>query len=123
MSKGDETVEQLQKRCKELEDEVQVYRDAARLYGIDAKTMLELAKSQIKTCADNIRLVEKMQEVFGIFENVHDDITDRDVEQAIMHYDGDDTKPYCDLVFAGLCVIRKYLKVREDLNEWRKNHL
>ena len=37
-----ETMEQLQKRCKELEDEVRVYRDAARLYGIDAKTMLGL---------------------------------------------------------------------------------
>lgn len=118
-----ETMGQLQKRCKELEDEVQVYRDAARLYGIDAKTMLELAKSQIKTCADNIRLVEKMQEVFGIFQGVHDDITDRDVERAICHYDGDNTKPYCDLVFEGLWVIRKYLKVRESLNEWRKNHL
>ena len=43
-----------------LFEEVQASRNAARIYGIDPATMQTLAKSQVKTCADNIRLIEKM---------------------------------------------------------------
>ena len=82
-----------------LFEEVQAYRNAARLYGIDSATMLTLAKSQVKTCADNIRLIEKMQEVFELFRYVPENLTEQEVVSAITQYDGDGSKPYCDLVY------------------------
>ena len=100
-----------------LFEEVQAYRNAARLYGIDPATMLTLAKSQVKTCADNIRLIEKMQEVFELFRY------EQEVVSAITQYDGDGSKPYCDLVYCGLSIIRKYLKKRSEYDEWRKGNL
>lgn len=106
-----------------LEAEVKTYRDAARLYGIDPATMLTLAKSQVKTCADNIRLIEKMQEVFELFRYVPEDLTEQEVVSAITQYDGDGSKPYCDLVYCGLSIIRKYLKKRSEYDEWRKGNL
>ena len=39
-----------------LQSELQPFIDAAAEYGIDAKTMLTLAKSQIKTAEENISL-------------------------------------------------------------------
>ena len=57
MSNNENQLVKLQEKCAELEKEVQIYRNAANLYGIDAMTMLTLAKSQIKTCADNIRMM------------------------------------------------------------------
>jgi hypothetical protein len=103
--------------------EVQTYRNAARLYGIDPTTMLTLAKSQVKTCADNIRLIEKMQEVFELFQYVPEDLTEQEVVSAITQYDGDGSKPYCDLVYCGLSIICKYLKKRSEYDEWRKGNL
>ena len=99
-----------------LFEEVQAYRNAARLYGIDPATMLTLAKSQVKTCADNIRLIEKMQEVFELFRYVPENLTEQEVVSAITQYDG-------DLVYCGLSIIRKYLKKRSEYDEWRKGNL
>lgn len=58
--------------CKigELEAELAEYRQMATSYGIDAKTMCTLAKSQIKTCADNIRLQEENELYRHIFRCV-----------------------------------------------------
>lgn len=106
-----------------LFEEVQAYRNAARLYGIDPVTMLTLAKSQVKTCADNIRLIEKMQEVFELFRYVPENLTEQEVVSAITQYDGDGSKPYCDLVYCGLSIICKYLKKRSEYDEWRKGNL
>lgn len=78
LEKFGKTIKQLQEERAVLDAEVQIYRSAARLYGIDAKTMLTLAKSQIKTCADNIRLVEKMQSVLSMFDRVPQDLDVRD---------------------------------------------
>lgn len=123
MVESNETVENLKERCEQLTEEVQTYHAAAALYGIDPMTMLTLAKSQIKTCADNIRLVEKMENVLDMFKWVPSELTTDDVCKAITHYDGDGSKPYCDLVYCGLDIIRTYLKVRSDLDEWRKANL
>lgn len=114
------TIQQLREERAVLDAEVQLYRDAARLYGIDAKTMLALAKSQIKTCADNIRIVEKMRSVLSMFDSVPQDLDVQDVIKTIAHYDGDNSKPGCDLVYCGLRIIWDYLKERSDLDEWKK---
>lgn len=118
-----ETILNMGVKIAALESEVQTYRNAARLYGIDPATMLTLAKSQVKTCADNIRLIEKMQEVFELFRYVPEDLTEQEVVSAITQYDGDGSKPYCDLVYCGLSIIRKYLKKRSEYDEWRKGNL
>lgn len=123
MSEYDSWQNDLQDKCKALEAEVQIYRDAASLYGIDALTMLTLAKSQIKTCADNIRLMEKMQEVFELFNQVPAGLTHSELERAVCQYDGDSSKPYCDLVRCGLDIIRKYLEKRSEYDEWQKSNL
>lgn len=123
MSDDKETVENLKEKYNQLTIEVQTYRAAAALYGIDPMTMLTLAKSQIKTCADNIRLVEKMENVLDMFKWVPSELTTDEVCRVITHYDGDGSKPYCDLVYCGLDIIRSYLKVRSDLDEWRKANL
>lgn len=123
-------IEEQEKTIMQLRDEkgmanaeVQIYQSAARLYGIDAETMLTLAKSQIKTSADNIRIVEKMQEILDIFKYVPDNLTELDLAQATTHYDGDRSKPFCDLVFCGLDIIRSYYKKRSEYDEWRKGNL
>lgn len=123
MIEHDEAVKELKEKCERLVAEVQIYHDAAALYGIDPMTMLTLAKSQIKTCADNIRLMEKMESVLDMFKWVPKDLTVDEVCKAITHYDGDGSKPYCDLVYCGLDVIRKYLEERSELNEWKKSNL
>ena len=123
VTENDSVVKELKKRCEQLAAEVQTYHNAAALYGIDPMTMLTLAKSQIKTCADNIRLMEKMESVLDMFKWVPKDLTANEVCRAITHYDGDGSKPYCDLVYCGLDVIRKHLEVRSELNEWRKSNL
>ena len=43
MSNNENQLVKLQEKCAELEKEVQIYRNAANLYGIDAMTMLTLA--------------------------------------------------------------------------------
>ena len=78
---------------------------------------------QVKTCADNIRLIEKMQEVFELFRYVPENLTEQEVVSAITQYDGDGSKPYCDLVYCGLSIIRKYLRKRSEYDEWRKGNL
>lgn len=123
MNEYEESVKELKEKCERLSAEVQVYHSAAALYGVDPMTMLTLAKSQIKTCADNIRLMEKMENVLNMFKYVPKDLTSDEVCRAISHYDGDGSKPYCDLVYCGLDIIREYLKVRGDLDEWKKHNL
>ena len=108
---------------QEIKKEVLEYRNAARLYGVDAHTMLMLAKSKIVTCADNIRMMERMEQLLKLFDYVPESLTDKDLEMALMHYDGDESKPYCDIVYWGLSVLRKYLKVRDECAEWRKNYV
>lgn len=115
-------IQQLREERAALDTEVQLYRDVARLYGVDAKTMRTLAKSQIKACADNIRLVEKMENLLDVFKWVPSELTTDEVCRAIAHYDGDGSKPYCDLVYCGLGIIREYLKIRGDLDEWRNTN-
>ncbi len=121
--KDQATIMELKEKCNRLAAEVQIYHDAANLYGIDPMTMLTLAKSQIKTCAGNIRLMEKMDDVLNMFKWVPEDLTANEVYKAISCYDGDGSKPYCDLVYCGLDVVRQYLKIRGELSEWRKNNL
>lgn len=58
-----------------------------------------------------------------MFKYVPKDLTSDEVCRAISHYDGDGSKPYCDLVYCGLDIIREYLKVRGDLDEWKKHNL
>ena len=115
LNESEATILRMNQELDILFKEVQTYRNAARLYGIDPATMLTLAKSQVKTCADNIRLIEKMQEVF--------ELTEQEVVSAITQYDGDGSKPYCDLVYCGLSIIRKYLKKRSEYDVWRKGNL
>lgn len=119
----DAEIQRLNNQCASLFTEVQTYRNAARLYGIDPHTMLTLAKSQIKTSADNIRLVEKIQEVFDLFKYVPEDLTEEDLTAALAQCDGDGSKPYCDLVYCGLSIIYKYWKKRSEYDEWRKGNL
>ena len=68
-------------------------------------------------------LIEKMQEVFELFQYVPEDLTEQEVVSAITQYDGDGSKPYCDLVYCGLSIICKYLKKRSEYDEWRKGNL
>ena len=119
----DKTILDMNQERTDLLEEVQAYRSAARLYGIKPQTMLKLARSQIKTSEDNIRLIEKMQEVFELFRYVPEGLTEQEVVSAITQYDGDGSKPYCDLVCCGLSIIRKYLKKRSEFDEWRKGNL
>lgn len=123
LNESEATILRMNQELDTLFKEVQTYRNAARLYGIDSATMLTLAKSQVKTCADNIRLIEKMQEVFELFQYVPEDLTEQEVVSAITQYDGDGSKPYCDLVYCGLSIICKYLKKRSEYDEWRKGNL
>lgn len=123
LNESEATILRMNQERAALFEEVQAYRNAARLYGIDPVTMLTLAKSQVKTCADNIRLIEKMQEVFELFQYVPEDLTEQEVVSAITQYDGDGSKPYCDLVYCGLSIICKYLKKRSEYDEWRKGNL
>ena len=55
LNESEATILRMNQELDTLFKEVQTYRNAARLYGIDPATMLTLAKSQVKTCADNIR--------------------------------------------------------------------
>lgn len=123
LEERDTEIQRLNNQCASLFTEVQTYRNAARLYGVDCYTMLTLARSQIKTSADNIRFVEKIQEVFDLFKYVPDNLTEEDLTSALVQYDGDGTKPYCDLVYCGLSIIREYLKKRSEYDEWRKGNL
>ena len=123
LNESEATILRMNQELDTLFKEVQTYRNAARLYGIDPATMLTLAKSQVKTCTDNIRLIEKMQEVFELFQYVSEDLTEQEVVSAITQYDGDGSKPYCDLVYCGLSIICKYLKKRSEYDEWRKGNL
>lgn len=123
LNESEATILRMNQERAALFEEVQAYRNAARLYGIDPATMLTLAKNQVKTCADNIRLIEKMQEVFELFQYVPEDLTEQEVVSAITQYDGDGSKPYCDLVYCGLSIICKYLKKRSEYDEWRKGNL
>lgn len=101
-----------QKYIDQLEAECKTYMDAAELYGIDAMTMLSLARSQIKTSASNIRLSEQMEEYRKLFDELPRNLTDEDVTRAIIAYDGNGAMPYCDLVWAALWAVRKYLRMR-----------
>ena len=90
LNESEATILRMNQERAALFEEVQAYRNAARLYGIDPATMLTLAKSQVKTCADNIRLIEKMQEVFELFRYVPENLTEQEV------------------VYCGLSIIRSF---------------
>ena len=90
LNESEATILRMNQERAALFEEVQAYRNAARLYGIDPATMLTLAKSQGKTCADNIRLIEKMQEVFELFRYVPENLT----EQEVCPICGDDRRDH-----------------------------
>lgn len=119
----DEQIARLERVCAEFDEELSTYRDAARLYGVDPQIMLALARSKILTCADNIRIMEKMQEVLDLFRYVPKNLDEHDLTSALVQYDGDGSKPYCDLVHCGLDLIRRYYGKRSEYEEWRKGHL
>ena len=93
------------------------------LYGLDPETMMILAKSQIKTCGENIRLVEEIKEISDLFSDIPEDVMEQDIVAAISQYDGDGQKPYSDLVCCGLRIIQRYLANREIYEEWTKGSL
>ena len=97
-----------------LEAECKTYSDASELYGIDAMTMLALARSQIKTCANNIRLSERMEQYDALFDDLPRGLNERDITTAICSYDGNGSMPHCDLVWAALMAARKYLKLKGE---------
>lgn len=123
LEERDAEIQRLHNQCASLFSEVQTYRNAARLYGVDLRTMLMLAKSQIKTSADNIRLVEKIQEVFDLFRDIPENLSEGELNAALTVYDGDGSRPYCDLVYCGLSIIREYYKKRSEYDEWRRGNL
>lgn len=99
--------------------EVDKWRYTASLYGIDVKTMLALAKSQIKTSASNIKLWEDINKLTHVFDGIPDELPKGEVEAALIAYDGDSTKPYCDLVYSGLRVIREFYKLQDIVSEYK----
>lgn len=119
MTECDKIARELKEECARLDAEVQMYHRAADLYGVDPVTMLNLAKSQIKVCADNVSLNEAMKSVLDVFKLIPENLTANEVRGAIACYDGDGSKPYCDLVYCGLDIIRRYLEVRGELNKWK----
>lgn len=102
-----------------LEKELSTYWNAAERYGITAPVMLELAKSQIKTCADNIRMMERLRDIYDtLFRWIPDELTEQDLMKAISQYDGDSSKPSCDTVYAALKILQELLRKREEAEEW-----
>jgi len=67
-----------------------------------------------------VDMMEKMQEVFELFSQVPDNLTDDKLDEAFFRYDGE---PYCELVCCGIEIIRKYLKKRSEYDEWQKKNL
>ena len=61
--------------------------------------------------------------MLSLFKYIPQDLTGQDVSCAITCYDGNNEMPYCDLVYAGLSVLQKYLKKRSEYDEWRKGNL
>lgn len=73
--------DKLEKELTQLQKEQSEYQEMAASYGIDAKTMCTLAKSQIKTCADNIRLREEnaaYRKIFKCIGAIFDDFRNLD---------------------------------------------
>lgn len=102
--------------------EVRIYRDVAELYGIDAM-MMTLAKIQTTICDDNVKLTDKIRKLNMLFKNIPeeinwDEINEKTVMSALAHYDGDSSKPYCDLVCYALGVVLGYLKIKDELHEY-----
>lgn len=54
---------------KELEQECEKYRRAALSYGVDADGMLMLAKSQIRTAANNIHLMDELEFYYDLADD------------------------------------------------------
>ena len=108
--------------------EVRIYRNAAELYGIDAMTMPILARIKIRACADNVNLTDKIRELDMLFKKMpreinEDKITEKTVISAMIHYYGDNSKPYCDLVYYALSVVLGYLKIKDKLHECDYFHI
>lgn len=102
--------------------DVDKWRYTASLYGIDVKTMLALAKSQIKTSASNIKIWEDMNKLIHVFDGIPNELPKGEVEAALIAYDGDSTKPYCDLVYSGLRVIRDFYKLQDIVSEYKTRY-
>ena len=77
--------------------------------------MLSLAKSQIKTSADNLRIMERVRE---LAKEVPSTLMSYELERALCEYDGDGSKAFCDLVYAGLKIIQKIQSWEQENNEW-----
>lgn len=84
---------------KELEQECGKYRRAALSYGVDADGMLMLAKSQIRTAANNIHLMDELEFYYDLMDDcIPSWLTQKDVyvvrkivESLIMHKCDDET--------------------------------
>ena len=62
--------------------------------------------------AESMKIITKEKEILellNIFRYVPVTLSKTDVTRAIAQYDGDNSKPYCDLVYTGLDVLRRYL--------------
>lgn len=106
-------------RIERKDAEYAPFRNAASQYGITAPVMLELAKSQIKTCADNIRMMERLRDVYEkVYAEIPEETTGHDLVAALYEYDGDGSKSACDLVFAGLKIIQEFLGERDEAQRW-----
>lgn len=48
--------------------------------------------------------------------------TEHDFCNAIINYDGDNSKPYCDMVYEGLCLLRDK-KLNKPLSRYSLQHI
>lgn len=100
-------------------DDLNKWDRLASSYGIDVETMLTLAKSQIKTCASNIELLEDVNKFLNLFTNLPNELPRGEIDAALVVYDGDRSKPYCDLVYIGLCIIREFYKLHDVVSKYK----
>ncbi len=103
-----------------LKMEVERYRMAAEMYGVNAETMLALAKSQIKTSAKNIEVYEDIEKLLHIFDSLPLELPNGELEAALVVYDGDRERPYCDLVWHGLKVMQAFYGLDDLVKKYKK---
>ncbi len=102
-----------EKNCN-FENDEESYRNMAMLCGVDVQRMMMFARYHIDAAEDVVRLVERLHEILDLFKYVPQDLTEHDLVAAISQYDGDGSKPCCDLVYCGLDIIRRYLAKRRE---------
>lgn len=106
-----------------LKMEVEEYRRAAEMYGVDAETMLTLAKSQIKTSAKNIEVYEDIEKLLHVYDSLPMELPDGALEAALVVYDGDREKPYCDIVWYGLKVLQMFYRMGDLVRKYKKGRI